>query len=750
MKRLLSAASKFMPLAIALASIVVVLLLYVSGIGFLDLLELKTYDLRLQSRGSLAPSHNIVLCVIDEKSLRREGRWPWPRWKIANLVDALSEKGAKVIAFDIGFFEPDEYVDRSLLDELETEVKKGLTTKVELISLLERIKNQFNNDLILARSIKDSRARIVLGYFFHISREDVEHELDHNQLMKRLSLIETSKYPIVLYRRHGSGPSPFTKAFVPVTNLDELTEAAESTGYFNIFPDPDGVVRRIPLAIQCGGDVYSPLSIQALWNALDRPPLSVVVSDYRVAGIKIGKKFVPTDANGNLLINYLGPPKTFPHIPVTDILRGNIEDGILKGSIVFVGATAVGIYDQRATPFGPVYPGLEVHATVADNILTQRYILKPKWSSIVDLLTICMLGLSSVFLLWLLGPYRAVFVCAGLFVAHVGACTALFWTRGVWLNIIYPAISLAMTYGLLTIYYYVTQEKEKKRLKVAFHQYVSPFVVKQLLKQRDDIHLGGEKKDLSVLFSDLRGFTKLSKNSAPQELASQLNEYLTAMTDIVFKSGGTLDKYIGDGLMAIFGAPVPIAEHPYKACEAAIEMIKTLERLNTQWVTTGRTALDVGIGISTGTMLVGNLGSRQRFDYTAIGESVNLGAKLERLSTYYGMNILISEPTYHAVKDKLFCVEIDTIQQFDGETTRVYCLVDREMPSDQQHKALNIFSMGLRLYKLKQWKQAAEMFYNAHKADPALRVAEIYLRRCKYLIKNPPPPKWNGVWKAAS
>ena len=746
MKGLSSATSRFISLAIALCSIGLVILLNVSGSSFLDLLELKTYDLRFQSRGALAPKSHIVLCTIDEKSLREEGRWPWPRRKIAKLVDILSEKGAKVIAFDIGFFEPDEYVNRTLIDRLKAKIRSGVDDRDELLRTLDKIKAEFNNDLILARSIRKSKARVVLGYFFHMSAENVGRAIDHTELARRLSLLERSKYPIVVYKRHGATSSPFTKAAVPVVNLELLTTAADSSGYFNIFPDPDGVVRRLPLAIQCGGDVYSPLAIQALWNALDRPPLSVIVSGYRVTGIKIGKMFIPTDPNGNLMINYLGPPKTFPHLSVTDVLNEDINTSVLKDSIVFVGATAVGIYDQRATPFSPVYPGLEVHATVADNILTGRYIIKPKWANIVDLIAICVLGLCAALFISLFGPYRGGLPCAIVLAIYLGVCTHLFWGRGIWLNIIYPSISLVASYSLLTIYHYVTQEREKRRLRIAFHHYVSPMAAKQLAKHKGKIRLGGEKKDLSVLFSDLRGFTKLSKEMAPVELVSQLNEYLTAMTDIVFEYGGTLDKYLGDGLMALFGAPIPIADHPYTACDASLRMIETLDKLNSYWVAQGKTALDVGIGISTGTMLVGNLGSRQRFDYTAIGEGVNLGARLERLTTYYGLNILISESTYEAVKERLYCVEIDSLRQTDERIIKIYCLVGKQMPPSHHGEALKAFSLGLGHYKAKDWKRAAEMFYNAYRADPTLRVAEIYLNRCKYLIKNPPSPQWDGVW----
>ena len=748
MKRLLTAPSKFLPLVITVSCIVVVLLLYVSGLKFMDFLELKTYDLRLQYRGTLTPRSNIALCVIDEKSLRREGRWPWPRRKIAKLIDILSEQGVKVIAFDIGFFEPDQYVDKSLFDLLASKIKKTPSTKTDLIPLLEKFRRQFNNDRILAESMRNSRARIVLGYFFHMSPENVAFKIDHGELARRLFLIETSKYPIVFYKQHSSDLSPFTKAFAPVTNLDQLTQAAESTGYFNIFPDSDGVVRRIPLAIQCGADVYSPLSVQAIWNALDRPPLSVIVSGYRVTGIKIGKTLVPTDANGNLLINYLGPPKTFPQYSITDILRGKISDAKLKGSIVFVGATAIGIYDQRATPLSPVYPGLEVHATVADNILTGRFIVRPRWSGVVDLLTIAILGLLAALALWLLGPYWAAFVCGGLFLGQAGVATTLFWSRGLWLNIVYPALSLAIVYGLLTVYYYVTQEREKKRLRAAFHHYVSPMVVRQLLRHREEIRLSGEKKDISVLFSDLRGFTKLSSEASPQELVSQLNEYLTAMTDIVFSHEGTLDKYMGDGLMALFGAPVPLEDHPYRACDAALEMVDKLEELNKDWLGSGYAPLDVGIGISTGAVLVGNLGSKQRFDYTAIGEGVNLGARLEGLSNFYGVNILISEATYEAVKDRLYCIEVDLIRLSQENTATIYWLVGRQRPSSARAEALDSFTSGLRYYRIKDWKQAADMFYNAYKIDPALRAAEIYLRRCRYLMKNPPPAHWDGVWSS--
>lgn len=747
MKRLSGPAlTRLVPLLIALACITVAALLYLVGPGLLDSLEFKTYDLRLQSRGTLTPSPNILLCVIDEKSLREQGRWPWPRWKIAKLVDKLSEMGAKVIAFDIGFFEPDINMDDNILEVLEARIKKGEINKEKLISLLEQTKRGFNNDLLLAKSIRRSKARVVLGYFFHMNSEKLDYKVDHSQLLRQLSLIEASKYPVVIYRRHRGGSSPITKAFAPVPNLEQLVTAADSCGYFNIFPDNDGVVRRIPLAIQCRADVYSPLSIQALWNAMDRPPLSVVVSGFRVLGIKMGKLFVPTDKNGNLIVNFLGPPGTFPNISASDILAGRIQESRLKGSIVFVGVTAVGVYDQRATPFSAVYPGLEVHATVADNILKQRYILKPSWTDVADLGSVVLLGLLAALALWLLGPYRAAFICAGLLGIHISVCTFLLWFRGTWLNIVYPTVSLSMTYGLLAMYYYVTQEKDKKRLKVAFHHYVSPVAVRQILKKPGEVSLSGDRKELTVLFSDLRGFTKMSQGTSPRQVVSQLNEYLTTMTDIVFDSGGTLDKYMGDGLMAIFGAPVPLEDHPRRACEAAIRMVQALDELNARWIPHGKPSLDVGIGISTGVMLVGNLGSRQRFDYTVLGESVNLGAKLEGLSAYYGVQVLISEPTYVAIKGQFRCFEVDVTRLQDGNTMKIYSLIAKEISSATKQEALTYFETGLRYYKIKDWAQAVEMFRKAYEIDPSLRVAEIYFRRSHYLLKNPPPPNWDGVW----
>ena len=738
MKRLLRRPFRATSCFITAGVILVVLLLYTMGVGPLDLLELKSYDLRLRSMGIRKPSSNILLCVIDEKSLKKEGRWPWPRWKMAKLIKLLSEAGAKVIAFDIGFFEPDEHLDKKLLDELEAKLSKGPMDQKQLLSFVLEWKRKSNNDLLLAQAIQESRARIVLGYFFHMGVGSIDYRVEYDQLQTELSRIERSKYPIVVYKGQEPANTPFTKAYVPVANLDQITRAADASGYFNIFPDADGIVRKMPLAIQCGGDVFSPLSVQALWNSLDRPQLSVIVSNCQVSGIKMGQRFIPTDENGNLLINYLGPPKTFPHFSITDILSGDFPRDLFRGAIVLVGATAVGIYDQRNTPFSPVYPGLEVHATVIDNILTQHYLRKPEWVGVYDVCAIIFLGLLGAIATGWLAPYRGGMVAGGLFIAHVLTCTGIFWRYGLWINIVYPSVALALTHGLLTTYYYLTQADGKKRLKA----------LRRILKKSEHVKFEGEKRELTVLFSDITAFNRLLEEAASEELLSQFNEYLTIMANIVSQYGGTLDKYIGDALVVIYGSPIPLEDHPHKACHTALNLVEALGPLNAKWAAEGKDTLDVGIGISTGSMLVGATGSRQWFDYTVMGEGADLAARLEGANTFYGTRILISEATYQVVKDTFTCLEVDTIRPKEGKaTTRIYTLLGHGTLSGPIQEAIGYFEKALESYKARNWQQALDLLHTALQLDPSLQVAEVYIKRCRYLANSPPPPDWDGVFR---
>jgi len=740
------------PISITIGLTILVLILFLFGVPILDLVELKTYDLRLLSRGVRKPSPQVVLAVIDEKSLNTEGKWIWPRAKIARLIDLLSQDRAKVIGFDIGFFESDENTNLKLIDEFEQKIE-SLNLKDDRIGeFIKESKLSADNDLILANAIRRSRAKVVLGYFFYMNEAELNYQVENNEIERQLKRINNSKYPMTMYAEQGLQIDPFIAeyiAYTPEANIDILSEVAPSSGYFNMVTDQeDGVVRWMPLMIKCGQETYAPLSIQSVWHYLDQPQLMLKVADYGIEGIRIGERFIPTDENGRMLINYLGPEKTFPHYSISDILHESLPKGTFSNKIVLVGATAIGIYDIRNTPFSPVYPGLEVHATVVDNILTKNFLEKPKWTVIYDALAILMLGLLTGVIVRRLGALKGILFSSALFILYIWMCRWLFVYWGTWVNIVYPLLVLVLVYTSLTVYRYLTEERERKKIKGAFTYYVSSSVVNEMLKHPEKLKLGGDRRDLSVLFSDIRGFTTIAEGLTPEDLVHLLNEYLTVMTDIVFKYGGTLDKYMGDAIMAIYGAPLDLPDHPIKACQSALEMIEELKRLNHKWIGEGKQPMDIGIGINTGSMMVGNMGSEQRFDFTVMGDSVNLGSRLEGANKSYKTNIIISEDTFERVKNEFVCMELDSVR-VKGKTqpVKIYGLVGYKDLPENQKLISNQFNQAVNKYKKRKWDEAIHIFQDITIKDPNLYAAQVYIERCLDLKKNPPPTNWDGVYE---
>ena len=710
-------------------------------------MELKTYDFRFLSRGAKSPHPDVVMAVLDEKSLKSEGRWPWPRSKMAKLIEVLSRDGAKVIGFDIIFAEPDENSSIQFIRQIEQKMKHYRVENEGVKAFIEESKASADNDLALAEAVKASKAKVVLGYFFHMSQGELDFELDDKDKEDQMRRITGSRYPIVFLARQDRAADSFVRAYAPQANLALLAGATDAAGYFNMIPDKDGVVRSMPLAIQCGKDIYSPLSIQCIWNYLGRPPLVVQVASYGVEGIRMGNLVIPTDENGHMLINYLGPEKMFPDYSITDILQGKVPKGAFKDKIVLVGATAIGLYDMRNTPFAAVYPGLEIHATVIDNILEKAFIHKPKWTRIFDAMAIVLFALILGLLIPRLSAIKGVVLTSGVFVLYIFVAQWLFSHALLWVNMVYPLLGLVLIYTSLTIYRYLTEERERKKIRGAFSYYVSSAVVNEVLKNPEKLKLGGDMKELTVLFSDIRGFTTISEGLGPEQVHRLINEYLTAMTNIVFKHCGTLDKYMGDAIMAIYGAPVDQPDHAQQACDTALEMMQVLNELNAGWAREGKPVLDIGIGINTGMMMVGNMGSEQRFEYTVLGDAVNLGSRLEGANKSYLTHILISEFTYDKVKGEFLCMEMDSVR-VKGKTrsVKIYQLMGRKDASLSQAETIRYFHQGLQFYKEQKWDKALEAFKTVSAMDKGVYAAQIYMERIASLKSNPPSPDWDGAF----
>jgi adenylate cyclase len=749
MNKIVRSLATINPLSITFYLTLLIVVVFLVGPSFLEIVELKTLDLRFESRGAIQASDAIVLAVIDEKSLDEEGRWPWPRSKIARLIDYLSDDEAKVIGFDIGFLEPDENNNLSFIQQLESKIGSLILNNEDLGRFLSDSKLLADNDSILAHSIKQSKAKVILGYFLHMNQKSLGYEIESSVIDNRIAQISKSKYPII--HEEDANIALLIDAYAPEVDLQMLNQSADSSGYFNMIPDLDGAVRWIPLMIKCRKEILSPLSIQCVWHYLDRPPLIVKKASYGVEGVQMGDISIPTDEKGQMMVNYLGPPKTFTHYPITDIINDRIPKGTFKGKMVLVGATALGIYDIRNTPFSPVYPGVEVHATIIDNILQQNFLIRPDWIKIFDLLAIILMGVVIGLIIPRLNAVKGILFAICVFVAYALLNRLFFVNYGLWFNVTYPLAALIVLYVSHTIYKYMTEERERKKIKGAFTYYVSSSVVNEMLKHPEKLKLGGERRELTVLFSDIKGFTTIAEGLTPEELVNLLNEYLTVMTDVVFKYDGTLDKYIGDAIMAVYGAPLDLPDHPFKACQSALEMIKELRRLNEKWIGEGRQAFDIRIGINTGPMMVGNMGSKQRFDFTAMGDAVNLGSRLEGANKNYKTNIIIGELTYERVKNEFVCMELDSVRvKGKKRPVKIYDLVGHKDLPGIPEEIVTQFNQAVTVYKERKWDEAIQIFENVAAVNPDLYAAQLYIERCNNFKKSPPPPDWDGVYVMTS
>jgi adenylate cyclase len=724
-----------------------------TGVSILDMIELKTYDLRFLSRGHLKPSPAVALALIDEKSLDKEGRWPWPRSKLARLVDILSQDGAKVIGFDIGFLEPDENSHLEFISHLGEKIHSLGIKDAELADFIDEHKQNADNDLALAKAIRNSSAPVVLGYFFHMSEADLDYRIEQDEIARQIERISVSKYPLVIYEDPAIEAAPFIRAYAPESNLEILTKSAVSSGFFSVAADRDGVVRWMPLIIQCGENLYPPLAVSCSWLYLDKPQLMVKIARYGARGIQMGKRFIPTDENGQLLINYLGPPKTFSHFSITDILSSRVTKGAFKDKIVLVGVTAMGTHDLRSTPFSPLYPGVEIHATVIDNVLTGSFLTKPKWSMIFDLIAIILLGVVLGIALPRLSAIKGAFLATWLFILHIFIAQQLFTTSRIWLNIVYPLLVLVIAYTALTLYHYVTEERERKKIKGAFRQYVSPDVIEEILKDPGRLKLGGQEKVITVLFSDLAGFSGYSERYAPNEMISILSEYFECMTEQVFAHQGTLKEYVGDELMAIFGAPLEQADHAQRACAAALAMTDRLEALRQDWSKIGRPPLTARTGINSGLMLVGNIGSRYRFSYGALGDQVNLGSRLEGLNKMYRTEIILGENTARLVEGSFLLRELDMVRVVGRkQPLRIYELlgISGDSLPKERLESLRQFAAGLDAYRRQLWQDAIVLFTQSVALWPQDGPSRIMAERCKIYQEACPPGDWDCVFEHTS
>jgi adenylate cyclase len=733
------------PFMIMMLTLFGVLFIYFTGVEFLEIVEMKTIDFRFKSRGKITPRQDVSLVVVDEKSLAAEGKWPWSRSKIADLVDKLSDAGARVLAFDIGFLEQDENY-KKVVQTVGT-VKSHLDSigfaDAALEETLSAITVEADNDQRLSRAMKNSSAEVVLGFFFHMGDEELRLRKKED-LDKATESISTAAYNIVSGVTEGS----FPKAVAPQPSIEIIANSANYSGYFNMQYDGDGTVRRMIPAIEFNNDYYAPLSLKAL-AAYFETGLRIKIDEIGSGRFFVGELEIPMDASSQLFINYRGGTKTFPHISATDVLNDNFQPELVKDRIILLGATAIAIYDLRVTPFEPYFPGLEVHANIIDMILTEDFIYRPEFAFLYDFLAIFLAGI----FLWIVLPRAGVLsgALAGIsvFLGYILLCNYLFSSFGVILNMVYPTLMILAVYTGITAYRYFAETRQKRYIKDAFSKYLAPSVVKTLIDNPDKLVLGGEERVITAFFSDLQSFTSISESLAPDELVELLNEFLTEMTDIILKHKGTVDKFEGDAIIAFFGAPTDLENQSLSACKASIEMQKRLAELRSIWMEQGKKPIKMRIGLCTGPAVVGNMGSRNRFDYTMMGDTVNTAARLEGVNKVYGTYSLISETTMELANEEVVARELDIIKVVGREEEiRIFELLGNPDDFDDKTKmAFEFYAEGLSAYRDRDWGKAESLFNKVLNELPEDGPAKTMIKRCHEYRQNPPPEDWGGIYR---
>ncbi len=737
------------PLQIAIFIVISLLILFFFDIAFLRYMELRTYDLRMVYRGERTIGKETAVVAIDEKSLTELGRWPWSRATMAELLNAVKAEGVKAIGFDIIFSESEDNPGIKALKDISDQLAKQKLLNNSLQEMIREKKRQLDTDALLADAI-GAAGNVTLGYLFYFSSSEVRH-LSEEEISRNAENIASGQYGVVQYRR-APEPGNLFEARAPLANVGELSSRAENCGFFNAFPDNDGTIRWSPLVIAFRDKYYSSLAVSLLMQYLDWPDLRLKLDSFGVSGITIGDRLIPTDHQGRMLINYLGQDNVVPHYSAVDVIRGRIPPGELKDRMVIIGATAIGIYDLRVTPFSPVSAGVNIHATVVDNILRRSFIVQSFWTSLIDILAIILLGLVTGLFVSRLRAVPAFGLTAGLTISFILVNYFIFSRLSIWLNLVYPLLSILFSYMGITVYKFLAEEKEKKKIRSAFQYYLTSSVINEMLKDPSKLRLGGEKKELTVLFSDIRGFTSVSEVLTPEELVHLLNEYLTAMTDLVFKYDGLLDKYMGDAIMAVYGAPLDQPDHPARACNTALEMLSVLDVLREKWRQEGRPDLDIGIGISSGPMVVGNMGSRMRFDYTVMGDMVNLGSRLEGLNKVYGTRIIVSQYSRELVLNQFVLRELDLVRvKGKAIPVKIYELCGTQSDTDKDtRKFISLFEDALARYRNSIWDEALRLFQEALVIRPNDGPTMLYLARVEQLKIHPPAPDWDGVFTMES
>lgn len=701
-------------------------------IDVLQRLEAIPYDIRLklstpQKRNDLPP---IIIVDIDENSLKRDGRWPWSRIKIANLINKLYENNVAVIAMDVVQSEKEE--------NPLNHVKNALANKKETLSdwlsepQLKQLEEELDADAYFSSSIKDKE--VVLGYPFFKKLITQAGKLPPTSISTELKDIDN------LTALHMLGYT---------ANLNDFANNAAGSGFFSIAPDRDGTVRRAPIIASYNDQVYPSLALETarLYLLEDNIHLhtETVGSAKTITHASLGKLNIPTDAQGQILIPYLGKRGRFPYLSASEVLHSTKPIPDLENAIILIGTSAIGLADLRPTPVQASFPGVEIQANILHAILhpdTIAYI--PDWTEGATILWLVLLGLLMTLIYPLLSPVTLVLSGTGLLITTFLSNYWLWAIHKINLPIVISLLLIMAVSSIYVVYYLIRENRDRRQIHDMFGQYVPLEHINKLIENPAEINTHGEKREMTVLFSDLRNFTALSEPLSTRELKTFLNQYLTPITKIIFDNQGTIDKYVGDMVMAFWGAPLKHPEHASQAVKAALQMQQKITEMQADFSRLGLQTVAAGIGIHTGEMNVGDMGSDYRRAYTVLGDAVNLGSRLEGLTKFYGIKILVSEDTKEQCPDIVFryidYVRVkgkqDAIKIYEPVSSQSNITTTIRNNLEQHEHALNLYLNG-------EWDQAASLL-NELLQKTEEQLYQVYLDRISSHTGTP-PENWNPV-----
>lgn len=710
--------------------VAVLLLLFLSLLDpvFVQTARLKTNDILLGMHLGTPGVTPIIIVDIDDDSLAELGQWPWSRKHMATMIESISRDGPKAIGLDIVFAEADRSSPRQVTATLEP----GYLTE----SCLADLNALPDHDGLLEGALQG--VPVVLGFPFGFDPADLPGPL-HSP---------PSQAAII-----GTPPGPWLfAATTAVENLPQLQQAAAGSGFFNVLPDVDGVVRRLPLILGHGDALYNSLALEMIRVGEGNAMIQVRASENGVESVRVAEYVIPTNANGQMVVRYNRPEVPFQRVSAADVASGRVDSALFRGAYVLVGTSAKGIQDFVATPVSRHYPGVGVHASAISTVLSGAFLQQPDWAKGGELTYLVMMSLLLILLIPAIGAVRSGLLFL-LTTAAVGYFSYWLYGRfGLFIDPVYPLLFSGLIFTLLTFVNYLLEEGERRTTRKAFSKFLSPVVVNELLNSPEGLTLSGEEREVTALFSDIRGFTSISEVLQPEQVCTFLNQYFSVMAQILMDHRATVDKFIGDAVYAFWNAPLRDPHHTRNAMIAALEMRQGLQALNGHWQVGSLPEVRAGIGIHTGLAQVGNIGSENHLSYTAIGDTINLASRLESISKVYGVMTIVSEEARQATADDRFVFrKLDLIQVVGREQPVLIheLMGDRQQLSAQQLDELANYHQALEYYFSADFGSALAGFRALSDGEYG-KLHQLFIDRCEQAIAHPPGAAWDGISRHTS